>query len=85
MKLDPGTHIGMHLVFFGKSGVTTWDGSGCRDLSILGVHLGKVQDTKKLLRITGFCKDLIAKEELHLLSVVTRTGAPTDSGGLRFR
>jgi hypothetical protein len=25
MKLDPGMHIGMHLVFFGKSGVT--DGS----------------------------------------------------------
>jgi hypothetical protein len=22
MKLDPGMHIGMHLVFFGKSGVT---------------------------------------------------------------
>jgi hypothetical protein len=26
MKLDPGMHIGMHLVFFGKSGVTY-----CRD------------------------------------------------------
>jgi hypothetical protein len=25
MKLDPGMHIGMHLVFFGKAGVT--DGS----------------------------------------------------------
>jgi hypothetical protein len=23
MKLDPGMHIGMHLVSFGKSGVTT--------------------------------------------------------------
>jgi hypothetical protein len=23
MKLDPGMHIGMHLVFFGKAGVTT--------------------------------------------------------------
>jgi hypothetical protein len=23
MKLDPGMHIGMHLVFFGKTGVTT--------------------------------------------------------------
>jgi hypothetical protein len=23
MKLDPDMHIGMHLVFFGKSGVTT--------------------------------------------------------------
>jgi hypothetical protein len=22
MKLDPGMHIGVHLVFFGKSGVT---------------------------------------------------------------
>jgi hypothetical protein len=22
MKLDPGMHIGMHLVFFGKAGVT---------------------------------------------------------------
>jgi hypothetical protein len=24
MKLDPGMHIIMHLVFFGKSGVTGW-------------------------------------------------------------
>jgi predicted DNA-binding transcriptional regulator AlpA len=24
MKLDPGMHIGMHLVSFGKSGVTEW-------------------------------------------------------------
>jgi hypothetical protein len=23
MKLDPGMHIGLHLVFFGKTGVTT--------------------------------------------------------------
>jgi hypothetical protein len=30
-----------------------------------------VQDTKKLLRITGFRKDLIAKEGLHLLPLVT--------------
>jgi hypothetical protein len=22
MKLDPGMHIGLHLVFFGKAGVT---------------------------------------------------------------
>jgi hypothetical protein len=25
MKLDPGMHIGMHLVFFGKAGVTKMD------------------------------------------------------------
>jgi hypothetical protein len=25
MKLDPGMHIGMHLVYFGKSGVTLGD------------------------------------------------------------
>jgi hypothetical protein len=24
MKLDPGMHIGLHLVFFGKSGVTMY-------------------------------------------------------------
>jgi hypothetical protein len=24
MKLDPGMHIGLHLVFFGKTGVTAW-------------------------------------------------------------
>jgi hypothetical protein len=23
MKVDPGMHIGLHLVFFGKTGVTT--------------------------------------------------------------
>jgi hypothetical protein len=23
MKIDPGMHIGLHLVFFGKTGVTT--------------------------------------------------------------
>jgi hypothetical protein len=40
---------------------------------------------KKLLRITGFRKDLIAKEELLLLALVTRTGAPAGSGGLRLR
>jgi hypothetical protein len=30
MKLDPGMHIGMHLVFFGKAGVTwiSWTGGG---------------------------------------------------------
>jgi hypothetical protein len=22
MKLDPGVHVGLHLVFFGKTGVT---------------------------------------------------------------
>jgi hypothetical protein len=26
MKLDPGMHIGLHLVFFGKSGVTARGG-----------------------------------------------------------
>jgi hypothetical protein len=31
MKLDPGMHIGLHLVFFGKSGVT-----GSLDFSIFG-------------------------------------------------
>jgi hypothetical protein len=25
MKLDPGMHIGLHLVFFGKTGVTAGD------------------------------------------------------------
>jgi hypothetical protein len=24
MKLDPGMHIGLHLVFFGKAGVTVY-------------------------------------------------------------
>jgi hypothetical protein len=28
MKLDPGMHIGFHLVFFGKSGVTEEKGKG---------------------------------------------------------
>jgi hypothetical protein len=28
MKLDPGMHIGMHLVSFGKSGVTAAGGGG---------------------------------------------------------
>jgi hypothetical protein len=31
MKLDPGMHIGLHLVFFGKTGVTACPSveSGC--------------------------------------------------------
>jgi hypothetical protein len=30
MKLDPGMHIGMHLVFFGKSSVTVRERSSER-------------------------------------------------------
>jgi hypothetical protein len=42
MKLDPGMHIGMHLVSFGKSGVTytrqfLWLGSSQVNLSNDGV------------------------------------------------
>jgi hypothetical protein len=35
MKLDPGMHIGMHLVFFGKSGVTPSPCHPCRFLTSL--------------------------------------------------
>jgi hypothetical protein len=27
MKIDPGMHIGLHLVFFGKTGVTILNGA----------------------------------------------------------
>jgi hypothetical protein len=30
MKLDPGMHIGLHLVFFGKTGVTVVVAAGPR-------------------------------------------------------
>jgi hypothetical protein len=33
MKLDPGMHIGMHLVFFGKAGVTAMHGSARRSFT----------------------------------------------------
>jgi hypothetical protein len=38
MKLDPGIHIGTHLVSFGKSGVTAMhlpQGAGARDIAVL--------------------------------------------------
>jgi hypothetical protein len=31
MKLDPGMHIGLHLVFFGKSGVTEDEAASVED------------------------------------------------------
>jgi hypothetical protein len=37
MKLDPGMHIGLHLVFFGKTGVT---GRGLWNF-VLGISFGK--------------------------------------------
>jgi hypothetical protein len=37
MKLDPGTHIGLHLVSFGKSGVTiSLVSNSCFHSSLLG-------------------------------------------------
>jgi hypothetical protein len=48
MKLDPGMHIGMHLVFFGKSGVT------CAERR--GPTLGKDVDPG-LPRSTGLCRE----------------------------
>jgi hypothetical protein len=33
MKLDPGMHIGMHLVSFRKSGVTSGHKGSCRSLT----------------------------------------------------
>jgi hypothetical protein len=38
MKLDPGMHIGMHLVSFGKSGVTIIFISTLLDLSVWGMR-----------------------------------------------
>jgi hypothetical protein len=29
MKLDPGMHIGLHLIFYGKTGVTTSLSASC--------------------------------------------------------
>jgi hypothetical protein len=31
MKLDPGMYIGLHLVFFGKTGVT--------EVPVIGLHM----------------------------------------------
>jgi hypothetical protein len=40
MKLDPGMHIGMHLVFFGKSGVTVFsDGLPEKKLQLIGMSI----------------------------------------------
>jgi hypothetical protein len=38
MKLDPGMHIGLHLVFFGKSGVTIWNVHTARRNFFLSQH-----------------------------------------------
>jgi hypothetical protein len=46
MKLDPGMHIGLHLVFFGKTGVTGGQpggrpgaliGNGCQIITVTDV------------------------------------------------
>jgi hypothetical protein len=31
MRIDPGMHIGLHLVFLGKTGVTELDPTGLED------------------------------------------------------
>jgi hypothetical protein len=45
MKLDPGMHIGLHLVFFGKTGVT------CADISMFSSY--QVGETTSLLMGNG--------------------------------
>jgi hypothetical protein len=45
MKIDPGMHIGLHLVFFGKTGVTAWrEPAGVRALngSVGGAGAGEI-------------------------------------------
>jgi hypothetical protein len=48
MKLDPGMHIGLHLVFFGKSGVT--DGI---HLTSVGAIVGRVGTQGETLGTIG--------------------------------
>jgi hypothetical protein len=37
MKLDPGMHIVMHLVFFGKTGVTAADNGAAAEFPMVTV------------------------------------------------
>jgi hypothetical protein len=59
MKLDPGMHIGLHLVFFGKSGVT---------LDLLEKHLTRLAHL--LYRALSLC---FTTHSLNMLDVVLST------------
>jgi hypothetical protein len=43
MKLDPGMHIGLHLVFFGKTGVTALQEAFSPLLSFTGLAMSLIQ------------------------------------------
>jgi hypothetical protein len=46
MKLDPGMHIGMHLISFGKSGVTQVERASGMVLDALKKRLHDAANTK---------------------------------------
>jgi hypothetical protein len=55
MKLDPGMHIGLHLVFFGKSGVTFLPHTcleGYRTLSLFRISFVTLYKTVPTLEST---------------------------------
>jgi hypothetical protein len=80
MKLDPGMHIGMHLVFFGKSGVTgmTAEPEGPTDshsLALVGGSKGKANTNpyiwmfslSSLMSMPDEEFDVLGEDELALL------------------
>jgi hypothetical protein len=56
MKLDPGMHIGVHLVFFGKTGVTTGDARETRDKQSPRVNSSKT-NSQSPDSLYGFAQD----------------------------
>jgi hypothetical protein len=58
MKLDPGMHIGMHLVFFGKAGVTGSVFKTFEELEAVAARLSSSQIRKNVERSKLFIKKL---------------------------
>jgi hypothetical protein len=79
MKLDPGMHIGMHLVFFGKSGVTV-------QAPVSGLLYSKIQRLRLLtdLRLLRASKDsssgLLRDHVLLDLAYTATNGSTAVSG-----
>jgi hypothetical protein len=57
MKLDPGMHIVMHLVFFGKTGVTgSWLSIAGASCVLTGVGAGEEQARKVVAGEASRCE-----------------------------
>jgi hypothetical protein len=66
MKIDPGMHIGLHLVFFGKTGVTPCVDDSCLPVALRGMKTELVHDAVMTLCLffNAIEKKVIDEEKL---------------------